>query len=177
VDRAESHDTSKLFGGRNEIPVLGLAEQWPAVSNEADRSTLSFAGRLSIPGLPYYPRQKWTVTFTPRRAVFENQPENSWPKVRVEFVSDEPFAGLNLDVFLAEFQHLKVSRINIRPLGDNALGEVFYTRLVLSVNAALRTSLTTDGEFTLFGLRHEPISPSYKDHLDFRLLCTARSYT
>lgn len=131
--------------------------------------TLSFEGRLKIPGLAFYPRQKWAARFTADRAVFENKPEDFWPKVRVEFVPDKPFIEPTLKTFLATLPRLIVSRLDVIPAGDNAIGEVRYTRVVLCADAGRKTALVSHDGSVIFSLRHEPlVAVDDRRELEFR---------
>src|ERR1700742_3852370 len=54
-------------------------------------SYLTFPGILLIPEAPFQiPQQNYHITFQEFGAVIENDPTDSWPKIRIQFTTKSP---------------------------------------------------------------------------------------
>src|ERR1700752_4546631 len=84
-------------GFREAVESSARSQTREPSSEEGARNTMLLRGRLRIAGLPHYPEQQWVVSFFGSSAIFENQPDKSWPKVQIEFASVQPIAELGVD--------------------------------------------------------------------------------
>jgi hypothetical protein len=156
----------KGIRGAVEPPVRHQHAQ--STSPEDSTSAILFRARLQIPGLPHHPEQQWVASFFGCAAIFENRPDNSWPKVQIEFASDQPIAEVGVDNLPKIVRQLRFSKLDARPSRDSVEAEVLYTRVIACADAAGNSSLTLNDGHILFSLRHEPISEEQRQQFLLR---------
>lgn len=128
---------------------------FPAAGPSPD--TIEFDAVLDIQGTPY-PVQKWTAIFADAGAVFENRPEDHWPKARIQFCSNTSLGAERVRNFFSVLPELAVSDLTIRPADDTAEAEVLYTRVFLALVITGSSTLRDLHGREVFSLRHDGLS-------------------
>jgi hypothetical protein len=132
-------------------------------SLKSDADKLRFRAVLDIEGLTY-PVQQWSAVFTDGGAIFENHPEQSWPKILIEFQSDRPLGRSRVQSFFSQLPQVRVSQLLIRPSLDTVAAEVLYTRVMLVLDTARRSSLRDVQAGVLLTLKHEGLAGDDRNH-------------
>lgn len=126
--------------------------------------TSEFSGRLVIPDHRFsMPEQKFVATFSDFGTTFENKPVGFWPRIFIEFSSNEPLGRLKAREFFERLKtpSLTIKNFLVRPSSDTVDAEVLYTRVMYYLYKSNKCSLhTIDGK--LFGISFDPISETEK---------------
>jgi hypothetical protein len=162
----EPHDVWRSVGVSE--PAL-LATILPMTDGDIQRSfksgadTLQLRAVLNIEDLTY-PVQQWSAVFTDKGAIFENYPEQFWPKILIEFQSEVSLGPSRVQSFFSRLPQIRVSQLLIRPSGDTVAAEVLYTRVLLSLDKARRSSLSDVQVGVLLTLKHEGLADDDRIH-------------
>lgn len=125
--------------------------------SESETEEVLFRARLEIPGAPFaVPWQHFKSVFSGPKAIFENLPENAWPKISIE---------LNADSLT---DTLKVKSFQVRTSEDSTDGEVLYTRLHWTLSNVGRSSLHIEGIEEPLNFKFEPFSKEEEERLLYR---------
>jgi hypothetical protein len=157
----EPHDSWRSVGASE--PAL-LATVLPMTDGDIQRSfkssadTLQLRAVLDIEGVAH-PVQRWSVVFTEKGAIFENYPEESWPKILIEFQSDTPLGPPRVQSFFSRLPQIKLTQLLVRPSNDSVAADVLYTRVLLSLDRARSSSLRdVQAGVVLLSLKHEGLA-------------------
>jgi len=158
----EPTDAWRSFGDSEPALLATILpmRQHREVPRSIERSVdaLQLRASLEVEGLTTYPPQQWSAVFTDCGAVFENYPEHGWPRILIEFQTDKPLGPSRVEAFFSRLPESKISQLIIRPSEDTVSAEVLYTRVLLSLDRARRSSFRDLQAGVLFSLKHEGLS-------------------
>lgn len=143
--------------------ILPTADDDIKRSFQSGADILEFRAVLDIEGLAY-PVQQWSAVFTDTGAIFENDPEQSWPRILIEFQSEVPLGPSRAESFFSRLPQIRISQLLIRPSSDTVAAEVLYTRIMLALDTARRSSLRDVQAGVLLTLRHEGLTDDDRTH-------------
>ncbi|GEM_PF-1069283 len=136
---------------------------------EVAEARLEFSGRLVIPDQPFnIPEQDFIATFSDFGATFENKPVELWPRIFIEFSSDEPLGGSQVKEFFKRLTDLKVKSFLVQPSSNPVDAEILYTRVMYCLHKSGECYLIATNFGRLFGIGLGPILRAEEQQLLYR---------